>query len=150
MNPALTAEEWQRKEVNEGKHRWGGNVYADEDTIDFDDGIDPQHGAGFRERRHAVAALALWEQTYGFTWDDVDRHEVLAKRAETRWLLRRDRAMRDGGFLFRSPEALRESDEIDAERRWHESMAARIAALLPPREPVPPQQPSEQHNHLRQ
>ncbi len=57
------------------------------------------------ERRHATAALALQGQPFGFDWDDVDRLRQVA-------------------------------DEFGPSRRDHlHEIAARIAALLPPRTP---------------
>lgn len=112
ITPALSPEEWRRGEVHEGKEWWGCNIYADEDSIEFDDGIDPQHGAGFRERRHAVAALALYGQPYGFTWADVD-------------LLRGTAAGYESGDW---------GNGLEEHARACHHLAARIADLLPPRE----------------
>jgi hypothetical protein len=68
------------------------------------------------ENTHAAAALALHGQRYGFTWDD---YWALLDRAHD---LERDY---DGDFM--TPE---DKQQVDALR----SIAARIAALLPPRD----------------
>ena len=68
------------------------------------------------ENTHAAAALALHGQRYGFTWDD---YWVLLDKAHD--------LERDYGGDFMSPE---DKQEVDA-LRW---IAARVAALLPPRE----------------
>jgi hypothetical protein len=59
--------------------------------------------------RHQLAAIALYGQPFGFTWEDVD-------------------LLRDYGSYF-DDGAERNIDELH-------SLAARIAALLPPREEV--------------
>lgn len=112
VRPALSPQEWSRNEVFSYGRR-GPRIAADEDSIEFDDGIDPQHGASFRERRHAVGALALHGQPFGFTWADVDaiRREVSLIRSETSPRMQDD------------PATARQS-----------TIADRIAALLPPRE----------------
>jgi hypothetical protein len=139
MEPALSPEEWRGLTVKEGPDWWDGEVSADEEYLSFESPTDPQHGTSFKVRRHAIGALALHGQPFGFTWDDVERHRAAAERAGSRWLLRRDRALREQGSgneagFYSSPEAIVEADAIDEERRWHESMAERIAALLPPME----------------
>jgi hypothetical protein len=76
-----------------------------------------QHAAtAALENTHAAAALALHGQRYGFTWNDY-------------WMLldRAHELERDYGGDFMSPE---DKQQVDALR----SIAARIAALLPPRE----------------
>ncbi len=62
------------------------------------------------ERCHGMAAACLHGQEYGFTRTDVERHLGYA-------------------------EALRAKGEATSEMEtWHDSMAARIEALLPPEE----------------
>lgn len=76
-----------------------------------------QHApAVVHENPHGAAALALHGQPYGFTWDDY--YELLDNAHE----IEHDHG---GDFMF--PERRR---QVDALR----SIAARIAALLPPRE----------------
>lgn len=105
--PALTDEEWL------GCH----NLYtdaADRDWFVFEEATDGQvfvgcddHSTGTHpEQRHALAALALHNQSFGFTWEDVDRLRGL----EYMHLDRHE----DGPTIA--------------------SIADRIAALLPPRE----------------
>ena len=67
------------------------------------------------ENRHAMAAACLYEKPFGFTKEDVDRHRWKAEQC-------RDRAkgFRDGTEMW-SHDAV-----------WHDSMADRIEALLPP------------------
>lgn len=64
---------------------------------------------------HEVAALALHGQPFGFTWEDVDALELVYRR------------------VLRVPEPLGE-DGAAAVERLH-SHVARLASLLPPRDP---------------
>jgi hypothetical protein len=90
--PALTPEEWQ------GSLRMGG---------------------GERDR-HALAALFLHGQPFGFTWDDVELLRIASRVA--------DRNARQGmGDTYRP--------ELAHGARRLEALRDRIAALLPPREP---------------
>lgn len=95
IKPALSAEEW----VELAWARTDGvspRIYVDGLNLD---------GVTVRgEERHAVAALALIHQPYGFRREDVNRL-TLASRGER--------------------------DAI--QRAWMYDLAARIAALLPPR-----------------
>ena len=61
MKPALTAEEWN-------EHADGWTVIALTDT---------SHGW-----HHKAAALCLHQQTFGFTWEDVELLEEIATRAD--------------------------------------------------------------------
>lgn len=65
-----------------------------------------------------------------FTWDDHDWHAAFARRLPTQVdLLKEAATVLDDG---------NETDDAAATQallEWHESMAARIASLLPPREP---------------
>jgi hypothetical protein len=67
-------------------------------------GVDPTP-----EERHAIAALALHGQPFGFTWEDVDWLRAMADWAE------------EYGVAADGP-------------AWVNALADRIAALLPPRE----------------
>lgn len=91
MKPALTPDEWLTAKLNEPP--CGGHEIV---------GIPDSPRA---HSVHALAALALHGQPFGFTWDDVD--------------LLRTRVM----------ERAREDTALLA------SLADRIAALLAPREP---------------
>jgi len=112
VRPALTAEEWAVREkvsangrnyVTEQDYTRGGSapmVYV---------GDKYESGECIPELRHALAALALHGQPFGFTREDVNELLLYAQG----W---------DRG-------SLEEQDEIKAHLR---SVAARIAALLPP------------------
>lgn len=99
ITPALTPEQWA--EVREDKLGEG----------DFLDSYGGEHSVrGGRE--HALVALLLHNQPFGFTWGDVD-----LLRATAQYVVRGDRLNLWG----------READRLNA-------LADRIAALLPPRQ----------------
>lgn len=94
VKPALTAEEWSKILAGIAGHA-----------------ILPK---SFPERRHSEAALALYGQPFGFTWEDVDFLNGL--------LSGKDRTS-DASFIAHT-------------LGWHTdlmSLRDRIAALLPPR-----------------
>lgn len=98
IKPALTNHEWTWG-IDRPKFRAqvGGKDFADMHC-------DP-HGFIVGEDRHALAALALRDQPFGFDWDDVDALRSIAESPDLRgW----------------------ETGAAD-------SLADRIAALLPPR-----------------
>lgn len=109
LRPALTPEEWVswadlRHVTREQGMRTDGGPRLE---VHF----DPNSVYAFRgDDRLALAALALYGQPFGFTWDDVDAVQEAARVVEDS-----------------SPDAPM-IDELDA-------LAARIAALLPPRQP---------------
>jgi hypothetical protein len=72
------------------------------------------------QARHALAALALHDQPFGFTWEDVDR-------------LRE--AVDDIDFSHITDPERRQLMELDTRmlRAWMLDLADRIADLLPPR-----------------
>ena len=124
MEPAMTAEEWARQEVEMGDKGWfhadGAFPVGGGDPVvasgDLYVGAYDAHGRACpgaevpAKHRHALAALCLHGQPYGFSWADVDAlREVL------------DEAYGNGN----SPEW---SCAIVAEQ-----LLAKIAALLPPR-----------------
>lgn len=98
IKPALTPDEWAGRAIQSGR---GRARIADGGALEAEGELDAS-------RRHALAALALHGQPFGFTWKDVDliRSTVLADD-------------------FHSPD-----DWFVLQR-----LADRIAALLPPREP---------------
>lgn len=113
IRPALTPEEWA-----EGS---SGLVEIDRDgwlVVRY-----PNDEDGYSEiildNAHGAAALCLYGQPFGFTWDDVDtlRHEASYLH---------EAANRDAKYPVVS--------EYGADL---ESLAARLAALLPPRETKP-------------
>lgn len=105
IKPALTAEDWASRgmlgNAQVGTARLiGDDLYADE---------LPFRG----RRRHALAALALHGQPFGFTWEDVDAlQRVIDDYDPTN---------------FPQPSS-------GVPRRVLVLLRARIAALLPPRE----------------
>ncbi|MCK5316316.1 MAG: hypothetical protein KAJ55_00300 [Anaerolineales bacterium] len=114
IKPALTPEEWgpgpgytgPRVDVLDRAEAW--IEYADV-------WYHSDEGEETIENRHGVAALCLHEQEFGFTPEDVENHRHLATT------LRR-RATQD---KLARPTMLAIAD-------WHDSMSARIEALLPP------------------
>lgn len=112
MKPALTAEEWAAKRVVLGTGfpaRWeayverGGGEYQDPPRLHlWRDGYGVQAG-----RDHALAALALYGQPFGFSHEDV-------------------REIQDAGFAVM---------KFGGNRAWQQRLQAiadRIKALLPP------------------
>lgn len=119
IKPALTPEEWangyelpdpySHVRVLEDE-RIGGLMVTVETPADIS-----FEGA----ERHAVAALCLNGQPFGFTWADVDLLRQAAGMA----------AEEAGAFFL--PEM---QERVDA-RMPFDNLADRIASLLPPREP---------------
>lgn len=109
LPPALTASEWAEKRF------WPQGSYIGP-TIGFEGDrmviCDDDYYTGFThylDRRHAVAALALWGQPFGFTRADSDLLRSLGERLVA------------DGIVEQPP-------------RWMLDLAARIAALLHPKE----------------
>lgn len=131
ITPALTPEEWAHKEIEFGDGGWahiegvfpvaGGDPIVETDelyvgTYDTDTGTA---NGGVTVRRHALAALCLDGQPFGFTKEDALLCVGLAK-----WLVcgGGDAELRAAGihsFNAAPAEALRR-------------LASRIASLLPP------------------
>jgi hypothetical protein len=105
IQPALTPKEWARGATDDGTaYTTAAGEIA---TMDYALGE-----RAIVRHPHALAALALHGQPYGFTWEDVD-------------------ALR----LTLSLAAMGSSDGEDADACGRaSSLADRIAALLPPRE----------------
>jgi hypothetical protein len=104
VEPALTAEEWALKDRGApGRYRGNaeGQVWENDGQMWYGDEYPVQN-------RHGLAALALYGQPFGFTWDDV----VAAKEA---------------AFELRMMQNRPAADRLD-------DLANRIASLLPPRE----------------
>ena len=83
ITPALTPEEW-RGVLHDGQRiEVGGDLvvglYEGEFYAATDSGLA---GATAEDRRSAVAALALADQPFGFTWEDVDLLQRLADGEE--------------------------------------------------------------------
>lgn len=107
IGPALTPEEWATGVVAGDEDEESASI-ADGAVICSGPSPDDEFVWGSAmftgPRRHALAALALHGQSFGFTWEDVD---ALRDAADSPDLT--------GGWLY-------------------EDLADRIAALLPPRE----------------
>ena len=108
IKPALTADEWEEIEARRG------DVVASEDgrfvrVESFGESVllDAED-----DQRHALAALCLYQQPFGFTREDVQ--------------LLKERFANDHFFNLTPAETALST-------RWR-SLAARLAALLPPEE----------------
>lgn len=111
VQAALTEEEWEWLFVEQVNDRSGGAGIEDS-TGELYITLADYHGAGGEPDigvtdRHALAALALHDQPFGFTWEDV---EACLK-------------IEGGGGQYEQEEAVLRS------------LATRLAALLPPRGP---------------
>lgn len=101
VEPALTAEEWAELCINRRDHDTV-TLSAKTGGITVEDGCE----GGYIDNgdRHALAALALHDQPFGFSREDVQTLRDVSAR------------LREDGFMH---------EDVD-------SLAARIAALLPP------------------
>ena len=123
MRPALTAQAWEELRVSRpGIELWSdppplgsGHLRVEDQSPD----AAPGYARIVPELRHAVAAMALHDQAFGFTWDDVER-------------LRE--AVNDIDFSHIADAEQRGLMEMDARlmRAWMLDLAGRIADLLPP------------------
>lgn len=106
IRPALTPEAWRLRQY--------GNHYITRSALFVSSEVDSAILRG--AERHAVAALALYGQPFGFTHEDVaELREAVAYYGEHRT----------------GPE----SDLIDASQARLSRLADRLAALLPPETP---------------
>lgn len=112
IKPALTEKEWVELRL-EIKHPHG--VLA---LIPYIADMPP---GGIM---HKVGAACLHKQPFGFTREDVARHRDKAVGLQASLSLHRLGPVPGGNGVA----------VIEAERDWHESMADRIEALLPPEE----------------
>ena len=102
IKPALTPEGWASMGLLIGG-RGAARLHRD--------GLHVDQMSLFGPEKHAIAALALHDQPFGFTWRDVDLlHAVIATVGA--W-------------------DVEKQDYVEPE---FDSLAKRIAALLPPRE----------------
>lgn len=121
MKPALTKEEWSRPSVIVQAERYGedgmpshghaaAEVYAYPNRIEV---TSHEYGAiaviDTAEQRHALAALALHGQPFGFTRDDVDELRVVQSWCSSQGDI-------DSPYM----------------ETWVRMLADRIEALLPP------------------
>lgn len=99
IKPALTPEEWQRQQVEREEHAtstvWESARFLGAEYLDA----------------HAVAALALHGQPFGFTWEDIATLDIAVGATA---------ALQAHGW--------------EQEAAHLKTLRARIAALLPPRE----------------
>lgn len=119
--PALSPAEWAKAHGNltvdaSGVMYWGESrlsVDGDPSAIVLVDGAD-------EVRRHALAALCLHQQSFGFTAEDVQflRNEVC--------ICGEDRTVGD-----------EENREVARQYRRLYGLIARLAALVPPSDPQP-------------
>jgi hypothetical protein len=118
--PALTPDEWASKRIEWERGRYYAAIWnnprpsvAGQLTVFIADGRGGGSGV-IIGNRHALAALALHGQPFGFTWDDV----------RTIWACEEwDRQRAESGRPY---------DWNDEGRRRLRALADRIAALLPP------------------
>lgn len=111
IKPALAPQEWEEVIAGDPKQddEWE-NAWAEQ--------MD----------RHAAGARALYRQPYGVTHEDVRRH-----RHEAEVLRRTPTAAPLEGPTPAAKEIRKLADDMRDELvAWHESMAERLAALLPP------------------
>ena len=128
IKPALTKEEWAewlRPDRRHGDRIEGRTLYVCSDC-----GGEP-YAEDVEMDAHKTAAKCLYGQPFGFTHEDVRRHREQAamfwrwvREAQERSMLQ---APNPNEFGFASS-----LDRNISRAAWHESMASRIAALLPP------------------
>jgi hypothetical protein len=120
---ALTREEWEELRATRGSVEIWDDPPPGSGSVGVED-QSPDASRGYArvvpEARHALAALALNDQLFGFTWEDVDR-------------LRE--AVNDIDYSHIADSEQRKLMELDTRvmRAWMLDLADRIADLLPPR-----------------
>jgi hypothetical protein len=120
---ALSAEEWEELRVSRSNVEIWDDPHPGSGVLGVED-QSPDAAKGYArvmpDARHALAALALNDQDFGFTWEDVDR-------------LRE--AVNDIDFSHVTDQEQRKLLEMDTRvlRAWMLDLAGRIAELLPPR-----------------
>ena len=128
MKPALNAEEWA--DPNKAMAYRDGSCFIGEyEGVIHVDCDDSYYGATWTpETRHAAAAVCLHGQEYGFTREDVRRHRAMAGGARET-LEKHKNPPTSGAACLAWQRAI---DHGHERIEWHESMADRIEALLPP------------------
>ncbi len=122
VQPALTAEEWAAQDrrigFHFGVHRLGGAVhlFVEDESYAYNNGTECSAAD-----LHALAALALHGQEFGFTRRDVANELMTAARLEAEAECCRGTVLDDDKVSPLFARAVR-----------HRSLAARIEALLPP------------------
>jgi hypothetical protein len=123
LKPALTADEWQTKSF---RREAGATYHADHislspngDALRIASEVDGELVLVAGADRHALAALALYEQPFGFSTQDVEDEREVAEYCEAMARQIADTGDDATSLTFRSL----------AER--HRARASKIAALLP-------------------
>jgi hypothetical protein len=122
--PALAPEEWQAGEAVRGERPYAVELFVHVRQQELrlsesgDDGGAPGFYVGY-DAFHALAALALYGQPYGFTWEMVDALEEMIGGYGS------GTVGRDGW-----PVLTEEEEEAISRAR---AAVAHLAALLPPR-----------------
>lgn len=118
LKAAMTKEEWAAKETP-GNGNWQDKRDGAVARLEYDPSeLYVWVESGFRVAlgsHHAVAALCLHEQPFGFTWEDVEALHELARLYHAVY------GERGNGLMRRHPLGTKA-----------ESIASRIEALLPP------------------
>lgn len=120
--PALTREEWARLEFFDGFTRYDAQ-FSHRLTMRMED----RSYVGIDARRHALAALCLHGQPFGFTHADVVSLRALAREFEDEARVSERTGADDAEGIWRknADACRRRADELT-------SIAGRLAALLPP------------------
>jgi hypothetical protein len=123
IEPALTPEEWAERRIlfdrPEGYEDWIEGGYAATSTgLVYMLEVEGCNRDTEMDRRHALAALALLGQPFGFTHEDVELLRLLASNFSAQGMFVR-------GDLIR----------WETTGAFYSSLADRIEALLPPRTP---------------
>lgn len=136
MEPALTAEEWEQGFAWIGPHMVLAERTATQINVGgFDIRLNAGGGTPGRavatftpEQAHAIAALALAYQPFGFTQEDVTALRVAAQAAEADAYYFRELAPEDD--RVEAPSLVEWSQ--DHVPRLYNALADRLEALLPP------------------
>lgn len=84
IEPALTAEEWAELGPTPGiSCNWGEHIAAFPD----DPPSDRAHGLDIDDDRHAIAAVALYAQPFGFTRKELEHLTYIASHTDWKGLL---------------------------------------------------------------
>ena len=121
VKPALTEQEWgELMGPGRGEDEWGGGDHLDGAALLHEGRAYVYHegcyAVYFIADRHSCAALCLHGIPEGFTHADVENHQLMAEQAWARHT--------HGGDPYAKFQA-----------EWHDSMANRLSALLPPEAP---------------
>ncbi len=130
IEPALSAEEWAEFL---DKSRWHGDRVEGRTLFVASDCGGEPYAEDVELDAHETAAKCLHGQPFGFTHEDVRRHREQA--ALLRDMEIEVESQGDQQTDGENAEFIRQQHERwIREAAWHESMAERLAALLPPEE----------------